>query len=388
MNWELLWAGVRVRAECCCAEVLLQAAARQGIELRKMRAVGGALRTVCPARQYGRLARLARRLQLHLRIEKRRGLYFALRGLLRRKGILAGIVLFALLAGPLQSIVWWIDLGELPSVAAVRVQRELRSVGLQPGAAAQPQLLTAAEYALLAMEEEFSWSSVNFEKGRLTVEYAEAKPAPEIESEELSALVAKADGTVVLVQPQDGTVQVVPGQKVVQGQLLIGTARAERDGSLNHRRAAGRVMAQVEWQGEVQIPLCETLLLLTGEWVEWYEIAAFGRTVRLAEPKAERPHRQTMRHMQPQFFSIPLPVSVTAHTLFLQQPQTVFLSEALAAEKARVLCQRQLLAQFPDAEICAWQQKILVEDGVLTLRVRAQILADLCVRVPQEPEMK
>ena len=58
---------------------------------------------------------------------------------------------------------------------------------------------------------------------------------------------------------------VVPGQAVEAGQGLIGTARAERDGTLIFQPAAGSVRAQFEWENEQDIALLLPIEQLTGQ---------------------------------------------------------------------------------------------------------------------------
>lgn len=391
MNWRQLWAGVRFSAQGGRGETLLQTAAAQGLCLRRVRPTPLGFCAECPARHYLRLAPLARRCRVRLRVQRRRGIYFTVRSAVQRKGLLAGALCFGLVVWRLQSLVWAIDCGSATAGQAARIRQALRSAGVQPGAAVTQPLLTAAEYAVLnigAPEGEFSWASVNFEKGRITVEFAEAKAVPQIDSEEVSALYAKTDGKILAVEPEDGTPQVVPGQQVYKGQLLIGTSRAERDGSLNYRRAAGRVIAQVEWQGSAQAELAPAVRTLTGERWEWYQLSAAGRTLTLASPQllqAGLPGEQQallqVRHFQLEVFGIPLPVSVTATAAFAQQEQTIPQTETLAAAKARLACEQQLYAAFPDAEVYAWSEQTAVSDGVLTLQVTAALRADIAVRL-------
>ena len=87
-------------------------------------------------------------------------------------------------------------------------------------------------------------------KGKLVAEAAAAKPVPDIAAGTLHGLRARVSGTVVRTNLVSGTMLVVPGQAVEAGQGLIGTARAERDGTLIFQPAAGSVRAQFEWENE------------------------------------------------------------------------------------------------------------------------------------------
>ena len=89
-------------------------------------------------------------------------------------------------------------------------------------------------------------------------EAAVAKPVPDIAAGTLHGLRAKVSGSVVNTNLVSGTMLVVPGQAVEAGQGLIGTARAERDGTLIFQPAAGIVRAQFEWEEEQEEALTQT----------------------------------------------------------------------------------------------------------------------------------
>lgn len=170
-----LWAAVEFTARSGSTEALLTAAARAGVHLYGVTALPGGFCGHCAARQYPRLAALARRYRVRLRVRKKQGLYFRVRPLLRRAGLWAGLAVFLPLLLWTQQFVWFADVSTLTAGQAARASAVLREVGLQPGSAVTEAKLAAGEYALLHSGE-FSWASLNFAKGRLEVEAAAAKP--------------------------------------------------------------------------------------------------------------------------------------------------------------------------------------------------------------------
>ena len=189
MEAASLWAGVRFTARNGSPEALLTDAAAQGIHLYGISARPGGFCAHCAAWQYRRLAALARHRRVRLQIEKRMGLYFLLRPLLRRKGLWVGLVAWGLVLVWLQGLVWAVDYGSLTTGQQARASAVLCSCGLQPGTAVTEELLRTGEYAVLESGE-FSWASLNFEKGRLAVEAAPARARPEIAAGTLHGLRA------------------------------------------------------------------------------------------------------------------------------------------------------------------------------------------------------
>ena len=377
MEAASLWAGVRFTARNGSPEALLTDAAGQGLHLYGISSLPGGFCAHCAAWQYRRLAALARHRRVRLRVEKRMGLYFLLRPLLQRKGLWAGLVAWGLVLVWLQGFIWAVDYGSLTTGQRARAGAVLRSCGLQPGTAVTEELLRCGEYALLESGE-FSWASLNFEKGRLAVEAAPAHARPEIAAGTLHGLRAKCNGTVLRTNLVSGTMLVAPGQDVVAGQGLIGTARSERDGSLIFAPAAGTVVAQLEWETNQSIPLAETLPQLTGANKVNSRLFFAGHSVGLPLSTLEEDGLCRTRHLQLTLFGLPLPCAVEETTCYAQQSQTVYRTEAQALMLARLQSLRALHDAFPDAEIFARREECTVQEETLHYNAIYTVAADIC----------
>ena len=377
MEAASLWAGVRFTARNGSPEALLTDAAAQGIHLYGISAQPGGFCAHCAAWQYRRLAALARHRRVRLRVEKRKGLYFLLRPLLRRKGLWVGLAAWGLVLVWLQGLIWAVDYGSLTTGQRARASAVLRSCGLQPGAIVSEELLRSGEYALLESGE-FSWASLNFEKGRLAVEAAPAHARPEIAAGTLHGLRAKCNGTVLRTNLTSGTMLVAPGQTVEAGQGLIGTARSERDGTLIFAPAAGTVVAQLEWETNQNVPLAETLPQLTGENTTNYQLFFAGHSVALSPSAPDGDGLCRTRHLQLEVFGLPLPCVVEETTYYGQQQETMYRTEAQALTLARLQGLRALHDAFPDAEIFARREECTVQEDTLRYNAVYTVAADIC----------
>ncbi len=377
MEAASLWAGVRFTARNGSPEALLTDTAAQGLHLYGISAQPGGFCGHCAAWQYRRLAAFARHRRVRLRIEKRQGLYFLLRPLLRRKGLWVGLVAWGLVLVWLQGFIWAVDDSSLTTRQRARAGAVLRSCGLQPGTAVTEELLRTGEYALLESGE-FSWASLNFEKGRLAVEAAPARARPEIAAGTLHGLRARCNGTVLRTNLISGTMLVAPGQTVEAGQGLIGTARSERDGTLIFASAAGTVVAQLEWETNQSVPLAETLPQLTGENTTNYQLFFAGHSVALFPSAPEGDGLCRTRHLQLEVFGLPLPCAVEETTYYGQQQETIFRTEAQALTLARLQGLRALHEAFPDAKIFARQEECTVQEDTLHYNAVYTVAADIC----------
>ena len=109
MEWTQLWAGVTFAAQNGDAEGLLTAAAAGGLHLSDIVPRPGGFSARCAAWHYRKLAALARRRRVRLRIQKRQGLFFCVRPLLRRRGLWAGCLVFLPLLLWLQGFIWFVE---------------------------------------------------------------------------------------------------------------------------------------------------------------------------------------------------------------------------------------------------------------------------------------
>ena len=374
-----LWAAVEFTAQSGSTDALLGYAAQAGLHLTRIVPLPGGFRARCAAWHYRPLAALARQGHVRLRVEKRLGLFFRLRPLLRRTGLWAGLALFIPLLLWSQQFVWAVDTSTLTRGQAARAFAVLRQADLAPGAAATEAKRTAGEYALLESGE-FSWASLNFAKGRLVVEAAAARPKPDIAAGTLHGIRAKCGGTVLRTNLTSGTMLVQPGQQVEAGQGLIGTARAERDGTLIFAPAAGTVVAQFEWSDTRTVPLEETVQQYTGACTRAYRVTAFGHTFPLPAAPAPEHAAVILRHFQPEvpLLGLALPCSVEETCRYVQQPETLHRTEAQAAALARLQSLQALYAAWPDAEHIARKEDCTVNGNVLDYTVTYTVAADIC----------
>lgn len=377
MEAASLWAGVRFTTRNGSPEALLTDAAGQGLHLYGISSLPGGFCGHCAAWQYQRLAALARHRRVRLRVEKRKGLYFLLRPLLRRKGLWVGLAAWGLVLVWLQGLVWTVDYGSLTTGQRARAGTVLRSCGLQPSVAVTEELLRTGEYALLEGGE-FSWASLNFEKGRLAVEAAPARARPEIAAGTLHGLRAKCNGTVLRTNLTSGTMLVAPGQTVEAGQGLIGTARSERDGTLIFAPAAGTVVAQLEWQTDQSVPLAATLPQLTGENRTSYRLFFAGHSSVFLSSAPDGDGLCRTRHLQLEVFGLPLPCAVEETTYYGQQQKMMHRTEAQALTLARLQGLRALHDAFPDAEILARREECTVQEDTLHYTAVYTVAADIC----------
>ena len=381
MDSSRLWAGVCFSAQGGRTEKLLQRAAENHLRLRAVRACDGGFAARCAACRYRRLAQLARRCHVRLQITRRQGLYFSLRGLLRRTGLFAGLAVFGAVLLLSQNLIWSIRYQGAAMGSEARAAALLRQAGIEPGAYAAPQLLRAGRTLLLENSTEFGWVSLNFAKGRLTVETSPAAPVPVLYSHYTGCRVAAADALLLTLQVDEGTAAVQPGQMVFAGQVLIQPLRTDRKGSPVSGCTAGKAVGQFRWQYSAAQPLHWQAVVPVGKSRSSWQISLCGAGWRISGGEAAGPaSRFVTRHYPLELLGFALPAEVCETTEFLCELQTVSVSEQGALEMARCAMRRALEQAYPGASQTVITENSTVQEDILQYSAVLQVTADILRR--------
>ncbi len=415
-----LWAGVSFTAMGGQTATFLQRAAQKEMKLRHIRPLLGGVSAQCSARRYLALRKIARPCRVKLQITARHGVYFVLRGLFNRKGLWAGVLAFALLASTQRNLIWQIDDSDLTTGQQARVAALLwEECGIAAGAYYSEELLAQGETVLLSASDEFSWVSLNFAGGRLTVEVTAATAVPEIAEGTLGDITASVAGEIVSVNVGQGTPVVSAGQMVEAGDVLIAAARLEHDGeTLVYEPTAGEVLAQFSVSYSASLATVQQVNLPTEPLgIETdCSLYAFGKVFDVPNFSdvldgdrwrffaSDTPLLQlfglgaaesagnlgqdaemnevlpitTTRNVQLSWFGFALPVTILEeNTLYYTEVDIIYTQEELYA-MARLACSEQLYADYPDAEIVGYRENIIEEGDVFALTVEYQIVADIC----------
>lgn len=376
---------VRFRAEGGDAERLLTACAGQGIPVSGVRATALGFTAWTPARCYHRLRPLARRSHTRVRLAKKQGLCFVLLRWRGRWGLVLGPLVLAAVLAFSGNVVWAIRFDGVPAAQQIQLRSQLLQAGIWEGAWLRPDSLDAARQELLAQNEEYSWLTLNFYRGRLVVEASQLRPAPELPQGRSCDLVSAADGVVLEVNIQSGQPLCSPGQTVAKGQQLAAGRYQDRDGRLFEVQSAGEVMAQVTFRCQAQQPMETTVALPQSGGRRGRRLLVLGQTIPLGPQPQAGPEEQasvTSRPLTILGFALPATLEETWVTGSVQQ--TVTFTEEQALELAKLACREQLLQQLPGAEIQSERVYSRLEQGKLQVEMELVAVAQIAQQQPCE----
>ena len=174
----------------------------------------------------------------------------------RRYVLLIGFALFCLALFGGNLFIWDFEVTGNETVSEETILRALEGYGLTIGSPGMHVDQEAIRNHVLLELPDISWLAVNVKGCTAHVQVVERLRPPEIVKEdEVCNVVARRSGLVTKVQALDGQAQVLPGDTVTEGELLIsGVVDSDQNG-LRLLHGQGSVRARTWYDLAVQIPL-------------------------------------------------------------------------------------------------------------------------------------
>lgn len=381
LRWFPGW--VRVETEGGYPERLLNMIANEEIAVWGVRFRDERMRFSCFARDYRLMRYRARRACVRMRVRQKHGLPFWLHRYRRRKGMLVGLVLYALILAVLSPRIWAIQVVGNGATSAEEILAVAQDMGVRLGARMDDLQIKQLEIMGLNRLPTLAWISVNPSGCVARVEVTERKPTPQVlDLSHPSDMVAVRDGQIVSMTVVSGEKRVMVGEAVSAGTVLIG-GRVESELGEQLYRAYGEVWAQTERQITVSVPLtyypaqpdgfvavCPTVHFL-GWQVPLYVTPPDGEDYQVTE----RAH-----FLQANGLTLPLGVTTSYYIRTAHPRMTRTEEEAAALAEKRLAARQAALLGNIDFE----QTKRIAEtvDGMYTLSVTYRCIENIAVEEP------
>ena len=290
---------VVVRVEGLNLEKLLRMAGGEGIALHYVRWMGPqTLRACVSFRQRAALLALCDRCGFEAR-ETGCGLLVRLSRFFRRRPMLpTGAILAVLLLWISSQMILAVSItGAGENIAEVRhvLEREEIRPGRLKAAVSTDALRDELALALPGL----SFAGVRYAGSTIIIDCHRARTGEQIQLDGAGMdIVAAQDGVITRIYAASGTPQVVPGQAVCRGQVLIAGQERTQKGELRAVAAQGEVYARVWAKGEARTALYERRTVETGQTRTQVTIRSpwHTRVVRGAQPFASQ---DVSREIQP-----------------------------------------------------------------------------------------
>ncbi len=239
---------------------------------------------ICYAKDYATIARQARKFQCRVRIKEKKGLYFLFRPYRKRKGILAGMVIFPLLCFLLSCMIWKIDINTENIQLKNTIALSLYNQGIYPGNICSKDKLTDVQRRLMLENEDLGYITLNFYKGILTCEVYDRNEKQNNKSDySRNDIYSRLTGVITDIRVYSGFPRVQKGQSVTRGDVLVTSARTDDKGRLDTQDTAAYIAGDCEKEYGIFIPYNKTVQLYTGSQKKNVTINFMGKEFKIKE---------------------------------------------------------------------------------------------------------
>jgi similar to stage IV sporulation protein len=336
-----------------------------------------------------RAVRLCARYGVDIRVESRHGVPELLKLLWARKGLLLGLIFFAVSIFASQCVIWDIRVEGNKSVSEQTVEELLARSGISVGSVKSRLDIDSIENHLLILTDEISWISVNIIGNVAEVEVREAVAPPSEEDFICSNIVASRNGVVVGFEGVRGNIAVKLGEAVSEGQLLVGGIYGSDTEATRFVRSRGKVIALCEREYTIEVPLKYNKKVYTGEQKIKKSVIFFKKEVKFfgnsGNTYATCDTIDGVEYFDP-FGLGALPLAIRTVTTSEYVTRDEMLTEEQAREQAYFLLWQRFAADAPDAEIVSKSITAQLEGDKYVLR--AVIESHEGIGVEQEIEVK
>ncbi len=381
LRWVFGW--VRVEAEGGYPEKLLNDMTAAGISVWGVHQRQEWLRFCCFARDYRALRPASRRACMRMRARRKSGLPFWVFRYRHRRGLLAGMAVYAAVLLLLAPRIWIIDVvgntdttdGEILAVAA--------EMGVQLGRPMSALEIKNLEIDGLRQLPSLSWITVNPSGCVARVEVAERMPTPQVlDLSKPSDMVALRDGRILGMEVRSGYRVALDGEAVTAGSLLI-TGRLQTEQGEKLHRSYGEVWAETRRQITVSVPLLYDRVVPDGYVALrptltflWWQIPLYGS----GQLAGHYQQRTTTHFLQAKGMTLPLGITNQYHM------RTRLVPTARTAHQAAKLAAKQLAAQeqalFEPDSFKEIQRQEGVQAGSYVIRATYTCVENIAVEVP------
>ncbi|MDI9462654.1 MAG: sporulation protein YqfD [Bacillota bacterium] len=384
-----------IRVSGTAPEKFFNLAALEGIPLWDIRHGAGEFSFKTDVDSFADLRHLARRTGCRLHILSKAGLPFLCNRLLRRRGLIFGLVFFILGLYLASSFILFIQITGNASLDSGYLRELAARAGAVPGRLRQSLDIDDVANRMLLAEPRLEWVGLQLVGTKLIIEVREAIEEP-AEMDRPADLVAAKDGLVTEVLVFVGEAKVQPQETVRRGQLLIeGIIRpdpqyaAEGEGQKSKPvHAQGKVIARVWYEGYGEASLTETVRVRSGRSISRRTLCIEGQPVlRVGRDSIPFARYEKVVSTQPVLERIiRVPVEVVTETFYeleLQKKEiTAEQARKLALARARKLAELQLPA---DAELIdeTVEELPVQKKGLFRARCILETREDIAVSKPK-----
>lgn len=356
---------VDFRAEGVFCEKLLTEAMKNGLGISFPRKSGYIMRGTVQAAEYRSLCKIARRLGLKMRIEKKHGIYFTLKRHRDKIGFAAGAIFAAAVVLFLNLFVWEINISGNKAVSSEEIMATLANSGLKTGTLRTAHDARKIEWNIMNDNKEIAWATVNIQGCCVNVVVSETRREAEMKYDDDKPvnIIAAKYGVIRKMDVFDGQGVVKVGDAVMKGDLLVSATFEDRHGKLTLKHSRARVMAETDYEITVEFPLEQVIETTGGVKKSVKGIEIMGLSIPLGSSRGceEFPAEKEEKGLY--FLWIRLPIKELCTKYFAVKQNTITYTAEQAKGAAFQLLEQRETEEMNEMEIISRTVQEKIADG-------------------------
>lgn len=370
---------VDFRAEGVFCEKLLTEAMKNGLGISFPRKSGYTMRGTVQAAEYRSLCKIARRLGLKMRIEKKHGIYFTLKRHRDKIGFAAGAIFAAAVVLFLNLFVWEINISGNKAVSSEEIMATLANSGLKTGTLRTAHDARKIEWNIMNDNKEIAWATVNIQGCCVNVVVSETRREAEMKYDDDKPvnIIAAKYGVIRKMDVFDGQGVVKVGDAVMKGDLLVSATFEDRHGKLTLKHSRARVMAETDYEITVEFPLEQVIETTGGVKKSVKGIEIMGLSIPLGSSRGCKELPAEKEEKELYFLWIRLPVKEIHAKYYAVKQNTITYTAEQAKGGAFQLLEQKEAKEMSNMEIISRKTEEKIANGKYIIRASYDCIMDI-----------
>lgn len=303
----------------------------------------------------------------------------------KRVGLILGIFSAAgiIVAGSL--FLWNVRIVGCKTVSEDEIRKLLQNQGVEVGAYIPPIDAKVAAEEVLLQDPRIAFLAINIIGTTCEVQVTESKFASPPQERLPASIIAAYDGLIERVEVYDGQLTVQHGEAVRKGQVLISGLCDAAEGTYRLETASGVVIAKVEREFTVEVPLIEEVVEKKSGEIQSKSLIFFKKSIKLSKSSSILPPTYGTI-IKKEAWTLPgglvLPVAMETTEIVryekVTRRRTYMEAEALALDRMESLVARELQT----AELLTLAQCMEHTDNGVRLTWQVYCLMDIGIASP------
>ena len=234
----------------------------------------------CMAEDYRNISRIAKRFQCRTNLLARKGVFFIIRPVLKRKGLLTGTAAVFICIFLFSNIIWRIDVISPDTNITKDVYGILYKNDIYTGSIFSQEKNSKTIQEIFIKVDNVGYVTMNFSKGILTCKVDPTQnKLPYLERSTNGNITATESGVIEDLRVYKGFSQVYIGQSVYKGDILVSSTYIDRNGTLQQVMPRAYIKAFCEKEYTAQVEFEKDIYVRTGSEENQIRLKMFGRNI-------------------------------------------------------------------------------------------------------------